>query len=1350
MLDNGVITGQRFVNTEAVIGTAGKDWITGTTGDNTIEGGAGPDVLAGGGGADTLSYIHSSSGVSVALRGASSAATASGGDAAGDVATGFIHLRGSAHDDRLSGDGRDNIIEGGAGADRLDGGAGTDTLSYAHAASGVEVDLSLRTAQPSLTTAPLRVSGADIKQPIIIDHLMASAQSLSVAAGDVVYLAWDASKSVWEVKKAASLPEGAIRLAEISPAGTGINLGIDAHSGLSFTANNNNTGGTVAIAKGTHFWITPSAGDMVYLTTLSNSAGSSGSGGYLIGFGKFLPPAATFLGRINDSGSGLEDGAADGLVFASLSLSAAQSLTRKSADVGGQILYGLRNGASVELRIGTGLPAGAYQLGRIKSDGSGLEAGASAYLTAATSGANITFNIRPFAVHSLSVNGHMLVAQEAAKRESDGDVIRGFENLTGSAFDDILTGDSTANILKGGAGDDILAGGGGDDVLRGGAGSDTADFSAARQTITAILSGPRADDGALSVQVDADTIKLYSIENLIGGAGRDILAGDDGANVIDGGAGADTLDGGAGFDTLSFASSATGITASFSDKADSDGWRTASTGDRYRGFEAIRGSEYDDHLTGGAGADRLDGGGGDDYIRGGAGNDVLHGGAGDDIIHTDRFDADTIDGGAGIDQISFAGRTSGVQFDLARALDGKALTEIYKPVEIELPRVLKKSFDDITVTSSSNFAVLVYTDGKDVKLIQTTNSFRALTADEARDVAGMVLVGSGYPRLNNDNSAIDKNIDADELRLIGRQKIGNVFSYEDGDNDGDKELTVTLPARRYIDFMAGSDATPLGIYFRAQGSRNQTTLSGDDGTIKSVYIRVASIDIQTRQVNYQLVTSDQGQIHPISEYSRIGAVIKQDGAWVLRTEFRNIEHFTLSGNSLTLAKDKTVYNYAKEWSTTATGDSLTSIEGVIGTDYIDLLSGDGRDNILTGGPGGDVLDGRGGDDTASYQGAVRGVAVDLASGGGIGHAAGLDSRGNFKLPLIFDGSLTSVKPGQYLYAVKDAKGKWQFKLVSDPTDAANGRPVSSILLGRVNANGTGFESGAASGLRIVPSFEFKEINSATWTREITDSSALVPNQLIFINTLTLSTADGVITFWRISTAPESFLTTPGVNRIILGQVNAEGTGLVAGSYKGLSVETNSQTGKLSKISLSDIPLTKNVITYAPSDIAADSTGDKLVSIEHLIGSEYSDELRGDAGVNRIDGRGGDDVIKGGRGADILTGGAGDDVISGHGRQSSQQIIARITAGDLANANKNILAKPGELVFAVQQTNGKWLITSGADEPVKGTYFVIGRVSGDGTGLAEGHIAKGSLIQAAVEFQCEYNYSGCEYLSLSAI
>src|SRR6185503_14744146 len=46
------------------------------------------------------------------------------------------------------------------------------------------------------------------------------------------------------------------------------------------------------------------------------------------------------------------------------------------------------------------------------------------------------------------------------------DTLSGFENITGSAFNDTLTGNAGDNIISGGDGDDILMGGAGKDQFK--------------------------------------------------------------------------------------------------------------------------------------------------------------------------------------------------------------------------------------------------------------------------------------------------------------------------------------------------------------------------------------------------------------------------------------------------------------------------------------------------------------------------------------------------------------------------------------------------------------------------------------------------------------------------------------------------------------------------------------------------------------------------------------------------------------------------------------------------------------------------------------------------------------------
>src|SRR5690606_26894646 len=67
------------------------------------------------------------------------------------------------------------------------------------------------------------------------------------------------------------------------------------------------------------------------------------------------------------------------------------------------------------------------------------------------------------------------------------------------------------------------------------------------------------------------------------------------------------------------------------------------------------GSDHADYMMGNAVASRLDGGAGDDFLEGGAGDDVLIGGL---------TGLDHLRGGAGTDEISYAGHGTGVQIYL--------------------------------------------------------------------------------------------------------------------------------------------------------------------------------------------------------------------------------------------------------------------------------------------------------------------------------------------------------------------------------------------------------------------------------------------------------------------------------------------------------------------------------------------------------------------------------------------------------------------------------------------------------------------------------------------------------------
>jgi Ca2+-binding RTX toxin-like protein len=69
----------------------------------------------------------------------------------------------------------------------------------------------------------------------------------------------------------------------------------------------------------------------------------------------------------------------------------------------------------------------------------------------------------------------------------------------------------------------------------------------------------------------------------------------------------------------------------------------------FGGNDSITGAKGDDLVDGGDANDFVKGGAGDDTLIGGAGTDILLGGTGDDTLLADDAEADTLDGGAGLD-----------------------------------------------------------------------------------------------------------------------------------------------------------------------------------------------------------------------------------------------------------------------------------------------------------------------------------------------------------------------------------------------------------------------------------------------------------------------------------------------------------------------------------------------------------------------------------------------------------------------------------------------------------------------------------------------------------------------------
>lgn len=624
---NDILTATQ--NDEEIYGYAGIDTIDAGAGNDVVIGGAGADKIDGGVGNDTSSYVDSTAAVTVNL----ATARNTGGYAFGDVLTNIENISGSLFNDNLtgnsainilSGDAGDDTLNGGAGADTLDGGAGIDTASYVDSTVAVNINLA--------TNAN---SGGDAEGDILIniENISASAFNDSlVGDGRDNILNGNAGDDVMEGGAGADTLNGStgIDTASYVTSSSAVNVNL---------ATNINSGGDAEGDKlssienvfGSAFddVITGSSAANTINANDGNDIVNGGSGADIINGGNGNDTSSysdsTSAVTINLKTGKNSGGYASGDVLTNIENILGSAF---NDNLTGDANRNIINGGAGNDVINGGLGADVI------NGGTGLD-------TASYVDSTVAVNVN-------------LATNVNSGGDAEGDELIDIENITGSAFDDIIYGNELANTISGNAGNDLISGGAGADIVDGGTGSDSFTYinSSAAVNInlaTNINSGGDAEgDKLTSIEnifgsVFADNIVGNNANNIIngndgndyidGGAGVDTLDGGNGSDFIIGGTGADKINGGDGIDTASYVDSAYGVTIDLLNQNNNNGG--SAIGDVLTNIENISGSLFADKLTGDDNNNTLKGDAGNDLIRGGKGADTLIGDAGNDqfIFH---------------------------------------------------------------------------------------------------------------------------------------------------------------------------------------------------------------------------------------------------------------------------------------------------------------------------------------------------------------------------------------------------------------------------------------------------------------------------------------------------------------------------------------------------------------------------------------------------------------------------------------------------------------------------------------------------------------------------------------------
>jgi Ca2+-binding RTX toxin-like protein len=263
------------------------------------------------------------------------------------------------------------------------------------------------------------------------------------------------------------------------------------------------------------------------------------------------------------------------------------------------------------------------------------------------------------------------------------DVIQGFENLTGSAFNDNLTGDAFNNVITGGAGADAMAGGLGDDLYLVDDAGDTIfelENEGSDRVLTSVtyLLSVHIEDLTLSGAGNINGSGNFSDNQIEGNSGNNVLSGFSGNDTLIGGAGNDRLDGATGIDLMT---GGTGDDIYFVESLDDVVTEDLNAGtDRIDTLisyalganienllltgtanlngsgnfltNVMSGNSGANSLFGGSGNDTLFGNDGNDRLDGAFGDDVMKGGFGDDIYIVDSVgDTVTDEFNGGLDRV---------------------------------------------------------------------------------------------------------------------------------------------------------------------------------------------------------------------------------------------------------------------------------------------------------------------------------------------------------------------------------------------------------------------------------------------------------------------------------------------------------------------------------------------------------------------------------------------------------------------------------------------------------------------------------------------------------------------------
>ncbi|RZT44891.1 Ca2+-binding RTX toxin-like protein [Sphingomonas sp. BK036] len=847
--------------------------------------------------------------------------------------------------------------------------------------------------------------------------------------------------------------------------------------------------------------------------------------------------------------------------------------------------------------------------------------------------------------------------------------------------------------------------------------------SLAYQGLTSLAPG----NIAMSLLYNNDSRSL--IENVVGGAGNDVLVGNTANNILDGGAGSDAV----------IFTNTTGVTVTLNDTgADVIVSHDGET-DTLRNIENIGGTVGNDTLTGNSQNNILSGGtGGADTLSGGAGDDRLVGGG---FTTTTTFSApsqaditkpQSTDNGS----IATAVATAGA-YDVDANADITSATSIphatinataaggaleYYRIDVTAPGS-QAIFDiDGPGTLDDSFIELVNSAGTVLASNDTGSGDASYPGhDDAYLTYTFATAGTYYIRVGlwngaataqplNAGQTYQLNVSLQNAAVVTTTVTANNTSSLMADGgEGNDFLQGTIASDilnggngndtvSFVNTFTAGSATGVTVDLNLQGAAQNTVAAGND-TLIGIENLIGS------QLNDTLIGNADANIIEggLGNDALVGGAGNDTASYVGAT----------TGVTVSLALQGTAQN------TGITGtDTLSGFQNLLGSAFNDSLTGDAAENVLSGGDGDDtlnpganaggavdLLDGGTGSDTASFAGYTAGVTVTLTGAAdGSASASGSQIAALRSIENLLGGDGNDILTGDANANVIEG-GLGNDTLdggVGIDTVSFSGTTGVTVDLSLLTAQNTGFGNDTIIG--------FENVRTGTGADTITGDA----NDNVFFDGGGADIYTGGAGADTVDYSAATSTVTVNLNTL-----TAQNTGTFGGSD-----------------TIREIENVTGAAAFANNLTGGNTTANRLIGgagADFLIGGGFGDTLVGGTGNDVLFGdyvntsntgatSDGNDVLEGGAGNDTLVGGMGNDIL--RGGDGDDTLVGGIANGTAAGLSTIYTNDGGDDTY--DGGDGTDIAYAYYTDHTGGVRFDLGNLAGNSAIMVDG-VQRGEFI-----------------------